>query len=170
MRTVRSSNITTSRNETADLLKDQRIDSIKQLHGTQLNYAQQTTSHNSGNILKSIISSAAESVRRDSGQPVPRPADERARPSVSSVARSQEASRKRRLERVTIWVEREVWTPRFFYRPSDLETAEFLERSLGRRSGYAHSESVGEGSHTSEAALRAGCAASYRPGDQAARR
>ena len=37
-----------------------------------------------------------------------------------------------------------------FYRPSDLETAEFLERSLGRRSGYAHSESVGEGSHTSE--------------------
>ena len=37
-----------------------------------------------------------------------------------------------------------------FYRPSDLETAEFLERSLGRRSGYAHSESVGEGSYTSE--------------------
>jgi type IV secretion system protein VirD4 len=37
-----------------------------------------------------------------------------------------------------------------FYRPSDLETAEFLERSLGRKSGYAHSESVGEGTYTSE--------------------
>ena len=54
-----------------------------------------------------------------------------------------------------------------FYRPSDLETAEFLERSLGRRSGYAHSESVGEGSYSSEGSLRAGCASHDRPGDQA---
>src|SRR5687767_15452917 len=51
---------------------------------------------------------AAERVRRDSGQPVPRPAGERTRPSGSSVARSQKPSRKRRLDRVTIWVEREV--------------------------------------------------------------
>jgi hypothetical protein len=51
---------------------------------------------------------AAERVRRDSGQPVPRPAGGRTRPVVSSVARSQKPSRKRRLERVTIWVEREV--------------------------------------------------------------
>src|SRR5688500_16576184 len=51
---------------------------------------------------------AAESVRRDSGQPVPRPAGERTRPSGSSVARSQKPTKTRRLERVTVWVEREV--------------------------------------------------------------
>ena len=43
-----------------------------------------------------------------------------------------------------------TWDTQVFYRPSDLETAEFLQRCLGRRSGYAHSESVGEGAHTSE--------------------
>jgi hypothetical protein len=47
-------------------------------------------------------------VRQGSAQPVPRPVGERARPSGSSVARSQKASRQRRLDRVTIWVEREV--------------------------------------------------------------
>jgi hypothetical protein len=47
-------------------------------------------------------------VRQASGQPAPRPTGERARPPGSSVARSQKATRKRRLERVTIWVEREV--------------------------------------------------------------
>ena len=47
-------------------------------------------------------------MRRDSGQPAPRPAGERARQPGSSVARSQKPSRKRRLDRVTIWVEREV--------------------------------------------------------------
>jgi hypothetical protein len=51
---------------------------------------------------------AAERVRRDSSQPAPRSVGERPRPPVSSVARSQKASTKRKLERVTIWVEREV--------------------------------------------------------------
>jgi hypothetical protein len=47
-------------------------------------------------------------VRRDSGQPAPRSAGERARLSGNSVARSQKPSKERRLDRVTIWVEREV--------------------------------------------------------------
>jgi hypothetical protein len=51
---------------------------------------------------------APESVRQASAQPVPRPTGERTRPAGSSVARSQKPSRKRRLERVTIWVERDV--------------------------------------------------------------
>lgn len=39
-----------------------------------------------------------------------------------------------------------------YYRPSDQDTAEFLERCLGRRSEYAHSETrAGEGEHTSQA-------------------
>lgn len=37
-----------------------------------------------------------------------------------------------------------------FYRPSDLETAAFLERSLGRRSGFATSQTTHEGSTSAE--------------------
>jgi type IV secretion system protein VirD4 len=37
-----------------------------------------------------------------------------------------------------------------FYRPADQESAEFLERSLGRRSGFASSQTTGEGSYHSE--------------------
>jgi hypothetical protein len=51
---------------------------------------------------------AADSARRDSGQPVPRRVGERARQPGSSVARSQKHSSRRKLDRVTIWVEREV--------------------------------------------------------------
>ena len=51
---------------------------------------------------------AAERVRQDSSQPVRAPAGERTRPAGSFVARSQKQSRTRRLERVTVWVEREV--------------------------------------------------------------
>jgi hypothetical protein len=47
-------------------------------------------------------------VRQAFAQPVPHHADERARQPGSSVARSQKHSSKRRLDRVTIWVEREV--------------------------------------------------------------
>jgi hypothetical protein len=51
---------------------------------------------------------APERVRRDSSQPVPRLAAERTRQPGGSVARSQKPNRKRKLDRVTIWVEREV--------------------------------------------------------------
>ena len=38
-----------------------------------------------------------------------------------------------------------------YYRPSDQETADHLEHCLGRRSEYAHSQTVaGEGTHTSQ--------------------
>jgi type IV secretion system protein VirD4 len=39
-----------------------------------------------------------------------------------------------------------------YYRPADLQTAEHLERALGRRSGFAHSQTLHEGAATSEAA------------------
>jgi hypothetical protein len=51
---------------------------------------------------------ASESVRQASGQPAPHDRIMRARHAGSSVARSQKPSSKRRLDRVTIWVEREV--------------------------------------------------------------
>jgi type IV secretion system protein VirD4 len=37
-----------------------------------------------------------------------------------------------------------------FYRQASLETAEYVERSLGRRSGYAHSQTLHSGEETSE--------------------
>ena len=37
-----------------------------------------------------------------------------------------------------------------YYRPSNQETADYLERCLGRRSGFAHSHTVREGAHASE--------------------
>ncbi|HEX2244421.1 MAG TPA: type IV secretory system conjugative DNA transfer family protein, partial [Gammaproteobacteria bacterium] len=39
---------------------------------------------------------------------------------------------------------------KIFYRQASLETAEYVERSLGRRSGYAHSQTLHEGEETSE--------------------
>jgi hypothetical protein len=51
---------------------------------------------------------APESVRQGSSQPAPRRAGERPRPLASSVARSQKHNRRRRLDRVTVWVEREI--------------------------------------------------------------
>jgi type IV secretion system protein VirD4 len=37
-----------------------------------------------------------------------------------------------------------------YYRPNDQETAEYLERCLGRKSDYAHSQTIREGEETSE--------------------
>ncbi|MDQ3968841.1 MAG: type IV secretory system conjugative DNA transfer family protein [Thermoproteota archaeon] len=37
-----------------------------------------------------------------------------------------------------------------YYRPSDQETADYLERCLGRRSGFASSQTTGEGSYSSQ--------------------
>ena len=37
-----------------------------------------------------------------------------------------------------------------YYRPSNQETADYLEHCLGRRSEYAHSQTVGEGAQTSQ--------------------
>jgi type IV secretory pathway TraG/TraD family ATPase VirD4 len=37
-----------------------------------------------------------------------------------------------------------------YYRPSNQETADYLEHCLGRRSGYAHSETLRHGTATSE--------------------
>jgi type IV secretory pathway TraG/TraD family ATPase VirD4 len=39
---------------------------------------------------------------------------------------------------------------KIFYRQASLETAEYVERSLGRRSGYAHSQTLHSGEETSE--------------------
>lgn len=39
---------------------------------------------------------------------------------------------------------------KIFYRQASLETAEYIERYLGRRSGYAHSQTLHEGEETSE--------------------
>jgi type IV secretion system protein VirD4 len=39
---------------------------------------------------------------------------------------------------------------KIFYRQASLETAEYVERFLGRRSGYAHSQTLHEGEETSE--------------------
>jgi type IV secretion system protein VirD4 len=39
-----------------------------------------------------------------------------------------------------------------YYRPADLQTAEHLERALGRRSGFAHSQTTHEGEAASEGA------------------
>jgi type IV secretory pathway TraG/TraD family ATPase VirD4 len=37
-----------------------------------------------------------------------------------------------------------------YYRPSNQETAEYLERCLGRTSEYAHSQTVRDGTKTSQ--------------------
>ncbi|MCA1600931.1 MAG: type IV secretory system conjugative DNA transfer family protein [Acidobacteria bacterium] len=37
-----------------------------------------------------------------------------------------------------------------YYRPSNQETADYLQHCLGRRSEYAHSQTMGEGTHTSQ--------------------
>jgi type IV secretion system protein VirD4 len=43
-----------------------------------------------------------------------------------------------------------------FYRPNDLATAEYLERCLGRKSDYAHSQTLREGDETSEGRMEQG--------------
>jgi type IV secretion system protein VirD4 len=45
---------------------------------------------------------------------------------------------------------------RIFYRPNDQETAEYLERCLGRKSDYAHSHTLREGTETSEGLMEQG--------------
>jgi type IV secretion system protein VirD4 len=45
---------------------------------------------------------------------------------------------------------------RLFYRPNDQETAEYLERCLGRKSDYAHSQTIREGEETSEGRMEQG--------------
>jgi type IV secretory pathway TraG/TraD family ATPase VirD4 len=45
---------------------------------------------------------------------------------------------------------------RIFYRPNDQETAEYLERCLGRRSDYAHSQTLREGEQTSKGRMEQG--------------
>jgi type IV secretory pathway TraG/TraD family ATPase VirD4 len=57
-----------------------------------------------------------------------------------------------------------------YYRPSNQETAEYLERCLGRKSGFAASQTTHEGASASEGRLRAGRAAAHGPGDQADQR
>jgi type IV secretory pathway TraG/TraD family ATPase VirD4 len=43
-----------------------------------------------------------------------------------------------------------------YYRPNDQDTAEYLERCLGRRSDYAHSQTLREGEETSEGRMEQG--------------
>ena len=43
-----------------------------------------------------------------------------------------------------------------FYRPNDQETAEYLERCLGRKSDFAHSQTIREGAETSEGRMEQG--------------
>jgi type IV secretion system protein VirD4 len=45
---------------------------------------------------------------------------------------------------------------RLFYRPNDQETAEYLERCLGRKSDYAHSQTIRDGEETSEGWMEQG--------------
>src|SRR3712207_3144517 len=45
---------------------------------------------------------------------------------------------------------------RIFYRPNDQETAEYLERCLGRKSEYAHSQTIRDGEETSEGRMEQG--------------
>jgi type IV secretion system protein VirD4 len=45
---------------------------------------------------------------------------------------------------------------RLFYRPNDQETAEYLERCLGRKSDYAHSQTLRDGEETSEGRMEQG--------------
>jgi type IV secretion system protein VirD4 len=45
---------------------------------------------------------------------------------------------------------------RIFYRPNDQETAEYLERCLGRKSDFAHSQTIREGAETSEGRMEQG--------------
>jgi type IV secretory pathway TraG/TraD family ATPase VirD4 len=45
---------------------------------------------------------------------------------------------------------------RIFYRPNDQETAEYLERCLGRKSDYARSQTIRDGEETSEGRMEQG--------------
>jgi type IV secretory pathway TraG/TraD family ATPase VirD4 len=45
---------------------------------------------------------------------------------------------------------------RIFYRPNDQETAEYIERCLGRKSDYAHSQTLRDGEQTSEGRMEQG--------------
>jgi type IV secretory pathway TraG/TraD family ATPase VirD4 len=43
-----------------------------------------------------------------------------------------------------------------YYRPNDQETAEYLERCLGRKSDFAHSQTIRDGEETSEGRMEQG--------------
>jgi type IV secretory pathway TraG/TraD family ATPase VirD4 len=45
---------------------------------------------------------------------------------------------------------------RIFYRPNDQETAEYIERCLGRKSDYAHSQTLRDGEETSQGRMEQG--------------
>jgi type IV secretion system protein VirD4 len=45
---------------------------------------------------------------------------------------------------------------RIFYRPNDQETAEYLERCLGRKSDFAHSQTIRDGEESSEGRMEQG--------------
>jgi type IV secretory pathway TraG/TraD family ATPase VirD4 len=45
---------------------------------------------------------------------------------------------------------RDTAETQLYYRPANQETAEYLEQCLGRRSEYAHSQTLREGTETSE--------------------
>ena len=53
--------------------------------------------------------------------------------------------------RVRAQVLRDNMESQIYYRPSNHETAEYLERCLGRTSQFAHSQTVRDGTHTSQA-------------------
>ena len=57
-------------------------------------------------------------------------------------------------ERATVL--RENMDSSIFYRQNDVETAEYLERCLGRKSDYAHSQTIREGEQTSEGRMEQG--------------
>src|SRR5512144_490690 len=52
--------------------------------------------------------------------------------------------------RVRAQVIKDNMESQIYYRPSNHETAEYLERCLGRVSEFAHSQTVRDGTHTSQ--------------------
>jgi type IV secretion system protein VirD4 len=57
-------------------------------------------------------------------------------------------------ERATIL--RDQMDSQLYYRPANQETAEYLERCLGRKSDYAHSQTIREGEETSQGRMEQG--------------
>jgi type IV secretion system protein VirD4 len=57
-------------------------------------------------------------------------------------------------ERATVL--RENMESHIYYRPNDQHTAEYLERCLGRKSEYAHSQTLRDGEETSEGRMEQG--------------
>ena len=59
--------------------------------------------------------------------------------------------------KVRAQVLRDNMESQIYYRPSNQETAEYLERCLGRTSEYAHSQTVRDGTKTSQGFRNRGC-------------